>query len=250
MSSRTVGAARTPGSRGPSGFSARGTPSAWRRTRAACHQALADPRTSLIASVAGWSDNAGEDAEDAGLGAGRHEARRRRLGIQAPVAGPVLRAEDRRLPFEPEDGPERIGFAEQHARVVHEIARREVVGAVEDDVVAPRMSSAFADVSRAWCASTLTFGLMALRRSFATPPSTADVRGVVQDLPLQVAGVHLVVVDDAERATPAAARYIEAGEPSPPAPTHRTRAAFSRRCPSTPTSGGSRAGRSGSVLRG
>src|SRR4051794_3755239 len=37
--------------------------------------------------------------------------------------------------------------------------------------------------------------------------------------------------------TPAAARYIRAGEPSPPAPTQSTLAFFSRFCPSIPTSG-------------
>jgi hypothetical protein len=37
--------------------------------------------------------------------------------------------------------------------------------------------------------------------------------------------------------TPAAARYSSAGDPSPPAPTHNTRAAFSVRCPSSPISG-------------
>ena len=35
----------------------------------------------------------------------------------------------------------------------------------------------------------------------------------------------------------AAARYIDAGDPRPPAPMHSTFAAFSLRCPSTPTSG-------------
>src|ERR1700712_4157286 len=37
--------------------------------------------------------------------------------------------------------------------------------------------------------------------------------------------------------TPAAARYIRAGEPRPPAPTARTLAFFSRFCPSIRTSG-------------
>jgi hypothetical protein len=37
--------------------------------------------------------------------------------------------------------------------------------------------------------------------------------------------------------TPAAARYISAGEPRPPAPTHSTLAFFSRFCPAIPTSG-------------
>jgi hypothetical protein len=39
------------------------------------------------------------------------------------------------------------------------------------------------------------------------------------------------------RPTPAAARYIAAGEPRPPAPMQSTLDAFSRRCPSMPTSG-------------
>src|SRR5712692_9355536 len=37
--------------------------------------------------------------------------------------------------------------------------------------------------------------------------------------------------------TPAAARYIEAGEPSPPAPSRSTLEASSLRCPAPPTSG-------------
>ncbi|CAD5948302.1 protein of unknown function [Streptomyces sp. KY75] len=37
--------------------------------------------------------------------------------------------------------------------------------------------------------------------------------------------------------TPAAARYIRAGEPRPPAPTQSTLAFFRRFCPSIPTSG-------------
>ncbi len=37
--------------------------------------------------------------------------------------------------------------------------------------------------------------------------------------------------------TPAAARYINAGDPSPPAPTHSTRAFLSRFCPAIATSG-------------
>ncbi len=37
--------------------------------------------------------------------------------------------------------------------------------------------------------------------------------------------------------TPAAARYMRAGEPRPPAPTQSTLAFFNRFCPSIPTSG-------------
>ena len=82
------------------------------------------------------ADDARQHAEHAAFGAARHEAGRRRLGIQAAIARAVLRREHRRLSFEPEDAAVRVRLAEQHARVVHEIARREIVGAVEDDVVA------------------------------------------------------------------------------------------------------------------
>jgi len=75
--------------------------------------------------------------------------------------------EHRRLALEPEDGPERVGLPEQHARVVHQVARREVVGAVEHDVVPLEDAEGVADVRRTRCISTLTFGLMARRRSLA-----------------------------------------------------------------------------------
>ena len=94
------------------------------------------PRISLIASVA-WidADDPGQHAEHAALGAARHQSRRRRLGIEAAVARAVLGREHRRLPLEAEDASVGIRLAEQHAGVVDEVARREVVGAVDDDVV-------------------------------------------------------------------------------------------------------------------
>ena len=81
------------------------------------------------------ADDAGQHAEHAAFGAARHQSGRRRLGIQAAVARAVLGREHRCLALEPEDAAVDVRLAEQHARVVHEIARREVVGAVEDDVV-------------------------------------------------------------------------------------------------------------------
>ena len=80
----------------------------------------------------------------------------------------------------------------------------------------------------------------------------------MDDLTLQVRLVDNVVIDDTEgadtcaqrtpsceqrtprlrgrRHAPAAARYMRAGEPSPPLPMHSTLLAFSRACPSMPTS--------------
>ena len=103
----------------------------------------------MIASVA-WIDaeQSGQHAEDAAFGAGGHEARRRRLGVEAAVAGAALRREDRGLALEAEDRGVDVGLAEQHAGVVDEVARREVVRAVGDDVVVARRSrSAFSEVS-------------------------------------------------------------------------------------------------------
>jgi len=58
----------------------------------------------------------------------------------------------------------------------------------------------------------------------------------VNDLPLQVAGIDEIVIDDKQRPTPEAARYNSAGEPNPPAPTTRTRASRSFLCPGPPIS--------------
>jgi hypothetical protein len=55
---------------------------------------------------------------------------------------------------------------------------------------------------------------------------------VVWSLHVPIANSYLEMLPDV-----VAARYIAAGEPSPPAPTHTTRAPFRRRWPSMPTSG-------------
>ena len=55
------------------------------------------------------ADDPGQHAEHAGLGAARHEPGRRRLGVQAAVAGSARSGEDGCLPFEPEDAAPRVG---------------------------------------------------------------------------------------------------------------------------------------------
>ena len=81
------------------------------------------------------ADDSRQHAEHAAFGARRHQARRRRLGIQAAIARAVGIAENVDLAFEAENRAVDIGLAEQHARVVHQIARGEIVRAVHDDVV-------------------------------------------------------------------------------------------------------------------
>ena len=64
-----------------------------------------------------------------------NETRRRRLRIEAAVAGTLGKTEDAGLALEAEDGAVGVGLAEKDAGVVDEIPGLEVVGSVGDDVV-------------------------------------------------------------------------------------------------------------------
>ena len=81
------------------------------------------------------ADRAGKDAEDTPLGAARNQARRGWFRIKAAIAGPLRGAEDGSLPFEAEYAAVDIRLVEQNTRVIDEVARREVVGPVDDYVV-------------------------------------------------------------------------------------------------------------------
>ena len=83
------------------------------------------------------SNEAGEDAEDAALGAGGDQAGGWGFGVEAAVAGTFLGGEDAGLALEAEDGAVGVGLAGEDAGVVDEVAGLEVVGAVGDDVVVP-----------------------------------------------------------------------------------------------------------------
>ena len=85
------------------------------------------------------ADAGAEHAEHAALGAARDHARRRRLGVEAAVAGRVVgegRREHRGLAVEAVDRAPDVGDLQEVRRVVDHVARREVVGAVDDQVVA------------------------------------------------------------------------------------------------------------------
>src|ERR1017187_8823256 len=84
------------------------------------------------------ADNAGQHAEHPAFRAAWHHAGRRRFGIKTAVTRPAeMRRKHAGLALETENRAVNIGFLEQHARVVREIARREIVRAVHDDVVGP-----------------------------------------------------------------------------------------------------------------
>ncbi len=184
------------------------------------------------------ADEPGQDAEHARLGAARDEPGRRRLRIQAAVAGAVLGREHRRLPLEAEDAAVDVRLAEQHAGVVDEVARREVVGAVDDDVVAAEQIERVGRGERISCAITLTCGFSSFSVSFAE----SSFGGPTSEVPCRIWRCRLLTSTTSKSTmpivpTPAAARYIATGEPRPPAPMHSTLAALSLRCPSIPTSG-------------
>ena len=99
-------------------------------------QRVADPDDQLDDLVGlERADDPGQHAEHAALGAGRHQARRRRLREEAAVARPLRSPEDRDLALETEDRAVDVGLAQHHAGVVDQVAGREVVGPVHDEVV-------------------------------------------------------------------------------------------------------------------
>ena len=94
------------------------------------------PVMSLIASVVMIEPmDAQSAAQHSALGARRHHARRRRLGVEVAVLRTLLGPEHRGLALEAVDGAPHVRLAEDDGRVVDEVAGCEVVGAVEDEVV-------------------------------------------------------------------------------------------------------------------
>ena len=145
------------------------------------------------------ADDAGQNAQHAAFGARRHQARRRRFGIEAAVARPPGIAEDGGLAFKPEDRAVDIGLAQQHAGVVDQIARREIVGAVDDDVViAEQVEGVLAgqarlvgvDANRRDSAGQTFFGGLNL--------GPAHVGGGKRNLALQIGEVDDVEIDDSQ----------------------------------------------------
>ena len=94
------------------------------------------PVTSLTASVAMTDPMLAHTApEDAAHGARRHGIRRRLVREDAGVARPLARPPHRDLAVEAVDRPPHVRHAEPGAGVADEVAGREVVGAVEHEVV-------------------------------------------------------------------------------------------------------------------
>ena len=160
------------------------------------------------------ADHPGDGAEDSDLLAARDQPGRRRLGEQAAVAGvivPVLpRPEGRDLALEAQQGAGDQRFACEKAGVVEQIAGREIVRAVDDDVVIRDQPFGVGRGQPLLDPDDRDFridGGQALRR--AVHLGLPDPAGRVDDLALQVRQVDYVVVDHAQRADPGRGEILE-----------------------------------------
>src|SRR5215217_7944909 len=159
---------------------------------------LADPEYELdgLGGLDG-SYGPGKDAEHPTLRAARHEPRGRRLGIEAAVARPLLGVEHARLALEAEDGAVDVGFAQEHAGVVYEVTRREVIRAVHYDVVVLEDLQRVLARQGLFVDPHLHVGIYVLEFLVgALHLGTPQVGGAVDDLTLQVRLVHDVEVHD------------------------------------------------------
>src|SRR6185369_3133370 len=145
------------------------------------------------------AQQARQHAEHSALGARWHQTGRRRLRIKTPVEGPRRIREYRCLPFKAKNRGVNIDLACQHAGVIDEITRGEVVGAVgndvevAEDVEGVRAGEFGVELSYVdeWIESPNAFrGTIDLR--------LADIAGCEQHLPLQVGFIDDVEVNNAK----------------------------------------------------
>src|SRR5690242_20604015 len=146
-------------------------------------------------------DDPGQNAKHSAFCARRHKPRRRRFGIEAAVARAIGHAENGGLPFETENRTVDVRLAEQNASVVDQVASREIVRAIHDDVVvleelkrvrAGQLRFDGFDLNvrieiRKARARSLAFGL-------------AHVAGAKSDLALKIGEIHNVEVNQAQLA--------------------------------------------------
>ena len=138
------------------------------------------PRISLIVfRRLNHADQSGQNAQHSTFGAGRNKARRWRLGIQAAIAWAIFGGKDAGLAFEAENRAVDVRLAGEHAGVVDQIARGEIVGAVDDDVeVAKDFERVVAGQPRVELRSSryglMAFSLSAAESSFLRPTSAVS----------------------------------------------------------------------------
>src|SRR5690606_22050469 len=82
------------------------------------------------------ADDPRQDAQYPTFSTGRHQPRWWRVRIEAAITRPATpREKHRGLPLEAEDGAVDVRLAQQHAGIIRQVPRREIVRAVNHDVV-------------------------------------------------------------------------------------------------------------------
>ena len=112
-----------------------------------------------------------------------------------------MRREDAGLAFKTKDGTVNVWLLEQHAGVIREVARREIIRAVHHDVVLPDDVHGVLGREPDAVEDDLYAGVDALdgvARGFALV--AADVFGAVEDLSLEVGEINGVEIHEAELA--------------------------------------------------
>ena len=156
------------------------------------------------------ADDPGQHAHHAALGAGGHHARRRRLGKQIAVVGACgIQVEHGGLAFEAEDRAVDVGLAQQHTGVVDQVAGRKVVRAVADNVVGTHDVESVLARERRFVEIHLAVGIdLEDARLGRFDLGLADPAGAMDHLPLQIAVIDDVEVDNA-KATHACSGQIQ-----------------------------------------
>ena len=146
-------------------------------------------------------DRSGQNAEHPAFGAAWNQAGRWRLRIQAAIAGAAGIREDRGLTLEAEDGSVHVRLLKQHARVVHQIARREVIGSIHHDVVVFQNLERVLAGERNFVPIDLDIRIdVEHRLGRRIQLLLADVLGPVNHLALQIGEIHHVEIHQADAA--------------------------------------------------
>ena len=148
------------------------------------------------------ADDAGNDAEDAGLGATGREPGRGWFWKKTAVAGAAqVRGQDAGLALEAEDGAVDVGFLEEHAGIVDQVAGREIVAAIGHEVVG---SNEFEGIPAGQAGGVQEDFDVRIEAGEGVAGrfglGAAEVRGAMKDLALKIGEVHLVEIHQAQLA--------------------------------------------------
>lgn len=146
------------------------------------------------------ADQPGQDTEDPRFGAVGHRARRRRFGEEATVTRTSgVRREHTGLPFEAQDRAVDVGFLQEHAGVVHQIAGDEVIRAVDHPVIATDEFEGVPAVEAGGVNLHVDVGIQRFQRGFGGPGlGFSHAVGAVEDLAMQVGDVECVKFHEAQ----------------------------------------------------